>query len=284
MWIKRGTAKFGPLEPEEVIVQWEQGVILEDDLGCIGRDGTWQPMTLLIQRLCGAKRLLQKQIARTHPSQDMATAAQVLRMRSLGLSELEARRLSAHEAEVEIARLEAILPAGRALLTKMQRLGLPAESGIVIAEAKRRIEAASLRHYLTMLEARNIPHTQDITAAQAEELAEVGPPTVRQMQVAAEMELEVPPNMGQRSLDRYLAEAASAETGAVEEFYAVALRSTKCRGIGRQQVRNVIRYLNAHYPDWRKNDAERQFISFVVKFYPHLGGGTRTTRFLGPET
>lgn len=281
MWIKRGAAKFGPLEPEEVVVQWEQGVILGDDLGRIGREGAWQPMTSLIRRLGGAKRLLQKQITRGHRSPQKATAAQVLRMRGLGISEVEARRLSSSEAEEEIARLEAVLPAGRALMTKMQKLGLPTEPGMVIAEARRRIEAASLSHYLMMLDARKIPHTPDITVAQAEELAEIGPPTVRQMQMAAEMELEVPPNMGQRSLDRYLREAASAEASAVDEFYAVALRSAKCRGVTRQQVRNVIRYLNAHFPDWRKNDAERQFTSFVIKFYPHLGGGAPTTRFLG---
>lgn len=281
VWIKRGEAQFGPLTVDDVLGQWEQGIILAGDEARIGAEGDWQSITVVLKWLSETKRLRPKPEASGVRTMEMASPAQVLRMRTLGVGEQQARSMTHQEADACITKLEAAIPAGRALLSKLNRMKLPAEEGITIAEARRRVEEASLRHYLTILDANGIPYTQGITAAQAEELAESGPPTTRQLEMAAEMELAVPPNTGQRTLDRYLAEAASAEANAIEEFSAVASRSAKCQKLTPQQVKNVLRYLNAHYPGWRQENAERRFFLCVAKFYPHLAGGSPTTRFLG---
>ncbi|HPA19596.1 MAG TPA: hypothetical protein PLU30_17745 [Verrucomicrobiae bacterium] len=286
VWIRRGEAQFGPLTPDEVFAQFEQGVILAGDVGRFGYQSDWVAMPELLQRL-KAEVVDEAPVARRSEMRsetmgdDTVTPAQVLRLQALGVASWEAARLNRREAAALIARAEETVPAGRALLGKMERMGLPMAAGISIAEAKRRLESASLRHYLVILDAKGIPYTPTITAAEAEELAEVGPPTERQRQMVAEMGLRPPANIGQRSLDRLLTDAARIEADTVEEFFALASRSPKCRGITHQQVRNVIRYLNSHFPEWREQEPKRRFFSFVAKFYPHLSGGSPTTRFLG---
>lgn len=277
--IRRGEASFGPLAPDEVVAQFEQGVILAGDEGWYeGLEG-WLPVPELVRRLAPmAARSTSSAETKAGESIGAATPGQVVRLRALGVSGRATDKLKREEAAALIAKTEESAPAGRALLSKMERMGLPIEPGITIAVARRRLESASLHHYLAILGIRGIPYATPITAAEAEELAEAGPPTDRQLQRAAEIGLRPPPNIGQRSLDRLIEETAAAEANMLEEFFGIATRSSACSGITRQQVRDVLWYLNRNFPGWREQDGVRRFFYFVAKFYPHLSGAAPTTR------
>lgn len=281
--IRRGEANFGPLAPDEVVEQYGQGLILPDDEGWYeGLDG-WLPLPELIRHL--APVLAPRASVEAPPvpvpeprGASLATHAQVVRLRALGVVGWEEGKLTREAAAARIAKAEESSPAGRVLLGKMERLGLKPEPGLTIAEARRRLESAMVRHCVALLREKGIAYAEPITAAEAEELVEAGPPSPRQLKLAGEMGLRLPPNIGQRSLDRLLQEAEASEAVVVDTFFGIAIRSAGCRGITRQQVRDVIRYLNGNFPGWREQDGERRFFSFVAKFYPHLSGDTPTTQ------
>lgn len=285
--IRRGEASFGPLAPDEVKAQFEQGVILPTDEGWFEGLGDWLPIAQLLERLAPmATEARAPSEPKVEPApaaapDDAATPAQIVRLRALGVVGWDASRLKREEAAALIAKAEEAAPAGRVLISKMERMGLPIEPGLTIAGARRRLESATLLHYLAILDAKGIRYVPPITAAEAEELAESGPPSERQWQRAAEMGLRPPPNIGQRSLDRILEQAAADEVGIIEKYFDLAIRSTGCRGITRQQVRDVLRYLNGNFPGWREQDGDRRFFAFVAKFYPHLSGAAPTTQATG---